>query len=152
MIEFAAGLALLVLLLWVANAFSRASVATIKALLAWVAALAGLSLAGLLLLTGRGAAATSGLVLLGPLAWRFWKEHAGTGVGSGRSSSRPSARASARMSRAEALAVLGLPDGASDADVREAWVRLMRTVHPDSGGSDWLASRVNQAKDVLLQR
>jgi hypothetical protein len=29
---------------------------------------------------------------------------------------------------------------------------LMRTAHPDSGGSDWLATRVNQARDVLLGR
>ena len=56
------------------------------------------------------------------------------------------------MDRAEALQVLGLHDPASDADVRAAWVRLMRAAHPDSGGSDWLAARVNQARDVLLSR
>ena len=48
--------------------------------------------------------------------------------------------------------MLGLDEGASDADVQEAWVRLMRVVHPDGGGSDWLAARVNQARDVLLRR
>jgi len=147
MLMLALGLGMLALLLYAARAFSRASVANIKALLAWIAALAGLSLAVLLLLTGRGGMAISGLVLLGPLAWSWWKE------------SRASPRApdqeprrAGPMSRAEALEILGLKDPVSDADVREAWVRLMRGVHPDSGGSDWLASRINQAKDVLLGR
>ena len=54
------------------------------------------------------------------------------------------------MPRTEALAVLGLQDPVSDADVRAAWIRLMRVAHPDSGGSDWLAARVNQARDTLL--
>ena len=56
------------------------------------------------------------------------------------------------MSRAEALQVLGLGEGATEAEVRAAWVRLMRAAHPDSGGSDWMAARVNQARDVLLRR
>ena len=46
--------------------------------------------------------------------------------------------------------VLGLSEGATEAEIRAAWLRLMRTAHPDGGGSDWLAARVNQAKDVLL--
>ena len=54
-------------------------------------------------------------------------------------------QAAPRLGRQEALDVLGLDEGASDADVQEAWVRLMRVVHPDGGGSDWLAARVNQA-------
>ena len=147
MVMLALGLGLLALLLYAARAFSRASVANIKALLAWIAALAGLSLAVLLLLTGRGATAISALVLLGPLAWSWWKEST--------AQPRPGpgpARRAGPMSRAEALEILGLKDPVSDADVREAWVRLMRGVHPDSGGSDWLASRINQAKDVLLGR
>lgn len=57
---------------------------------------------------------------------------------------------SAVMSRAEALAVLGLKDGASAADVRAAHRRLMKEFHPDRGGSDYLAAKINQAKDVLL--
>ena len=54
------------------------------------------------------------------------------------------------MTRAEALEVLGLRDPVTDAQVREAWVRLMRVAHPDGGGSDWLAARINQARDILL--
>ena len=54
------------------------------------------------------------------------------------------------MTRAEALAVLGLAEGASEAEIRAAHRRLMRSAHPDHGGSDWLATRVNEARDVLL--
>ncbi len=143
MIPLALGLGVLALLMAAAGAFSRARVETVKTLLAWVAALAGLSLVGMLFLTGKGPVAFSGLVLAGPLVWRFWMENqprAAPGVSFG-----------GRMGRREALAVLGLAEGASESDVRAAWVRLMRVVHPDSGGTDWLASRVNQAKDVLLR-
>jgi curved DNA-binding protein CbpA len=54
------------------------------------------------------------------------------------------------MTRAEALEVLGLGDGADEAAIRSAHRRLMRAAHPDQGGSDWLAARLNQARDVLL--
>jgi hypothetical protein len=153
MLMLALGLGLLVFLFWAASAFSRASVPTIKSLLAWVAALAGLSLAALLLLTGRGAAAISGIVLLGPLAWSWWKEAAAQRRPGPQTGDAGSTKARAGpMTRAEALQVLGLTDPVSESDVRAAWVRLMRVAHPDGGGSDWLAARVNQAKDVLLGR
>jgi curved DNA-binding protein CbpA len=54
------------------------------------------------------------------------------------------------MTRKEAYEVLGLRPGASEAEIRDAHRRLMRGAHPDAGGSDWLASRVNQARDILL--
>ena len=149
MVMLALGLGVLALLFWAANSFSRASVASIKALLAWVAALAGLCLAVLLLLTGRGAMAISAGVMFGPLLWSWWKRHAGAGAS--QAAQGPAPRPG-KMSRREALEVLGLVDPVSEADVRAAWVRLMRVAHPDGGGSDWLASRVNQAKDVLLGR
>ncbi|MCR0981710.1 J domain-containing protein [Roseomonas populi] len=52
--------------------------------------------------------------------------------------------------RAEALAVLGLAEGATEAEIRAAHARLMRAAHPDAGGSAWLAARLNAARDVLL--
>ncbi|MGK7861948.1 DnaJ domain-containing protein [Falsiroseomonas sp. E2-1-a4] len=54
------------------------------------------------------------------------------------------------MGRAEALEVLGLTEGATAEEIRSAHRRLMRRAHPDQGGSDWLASRLNEARDILL--
>ena len=54
------------------------------------------------------------------------------------------------MTREEALAVLGLGEGASDDDIRAAHRRLIQRMHPDVGGSADLAARINRAKDVLL--
>jgi len=54
------------------------------------------------------------------------------------------------ISRAEALAVLGLDDSASDDDIVQAHRKLMQKLHPDRGGNDYLAAKVNQAKDFLL--
>lgn len=53
------------------------------------------------------------------------------------------------MDRAEALAVLGLAEGASPEEIRAAHRRLIQRVHPDVGGSADLAARINRAKDVL---
>jgi DnaJ family protein C protein 19 len=54
------------------------------------------------------------------------------------------------MSRTEALHILGLREGAPREKVREAHRRLMRINHPDTGGSAYLAAKVNEAKEVLL--
>ncbi|KKB77378.1 hypothetical protein VW29_18670 [Devosia limi DSM 17137] len=52
----------------------------------------------------------------------------------------------------EAYAVLGLQPGASDEDIRAAHRELMKGVHPDHGGSSYLASKINEARDLLLKR
>ena len=57
-----------------------------------------------------------------------------------------------RMSRGEALEVLGLEPGADEAEIRAAHKRLLRLVHPDRGGSAYLARRVYQARDILLEQ
>lgn len=54
------------------------------------------------------------------------------------------------MSRSEALDVLGLEEGASEDQVNEAFRRLMSQLHPDKGGSDWMAAKLNEARKTLL--
>ncbi len=76
--------------------------------------------------------------------WRDRAEDAGPKTG-GAGPSRSGA-----MTRAEALAVLGLSEGASRQAIKAAYQRIISGLHPDHGGSDYLAAQVNEAKDVLL--
>ncbi|MEZ5811487.1 MAG: DnaJ domain-containing protein [Rhizobiaceae bacterium] len=76
-----------------------------------------------------------------------WRQdaHADAGGGLGEP---PAAGA---MTEQEAYQILGLEPGAAAADIRKAHRRLMQRVHPDLGGSSFLAARINQAKDILLR-
>jgi len=58
--------------------------------------------------------------------------------------------ASGAMTKEEAYKILGLEAGATAADIRKAHRRLMQRLHPDLGGTSFLAARINEAKDVLL--
>ena len=54
------------------------------------------------------------------------------------------------MSTEEAMEVLGLKPGYTQEEIKQAHRRMMQKVHPDRGGSDYLAAQINQAKDILL--
>jgi hypothetical protein len=77
-----------------------------------------------------------------------WRE-AEQGQGEARGRAR---RGGETMSREEAYEILGLPQGADGEEIIRAHRSLMKKLHPDLGGSNALAARVNQAKDVLLNR
>ncbi|WP_424946349.1 DnaJ domain-containing protein [Candidatus Spongiihabitans sp.] len=66
------------------------------------------------------------------------------------SKSRPSTIA--KMTREQAYKILDLPVGASQKDIIDAHRRLIQKIHPDRGGSDFLATQINQAKDTLLNQ
>lgn len=61
-----------------------------------------------------------------------------------------SAYSSSAMTREEALAILGLSEPVEKAKIIKAHRRLMSKYHPDKGGNDYLASKINQAKDMLI--
>jgi hypothetical protein len=147
------GAVVLFVLLGGMRAFEKASITSIKSLFTWIAALGGLSLALMLILTGRGGIALGALTLFGPLLYQRWQAARGRRIGGSNAGPDPRSGPPPRsgpMSRAEAYEVLGLHPGASQTDIKEAHRRLMRGAHPDAGGSDWLAARINQARDILL--
>ena len=78
-----------------------------------------------------------------------WRENAQDNAAAG-GGPRP-ARAG-KMTEEEAYQVLGIQPGASTQDVARAHRSLIKKLHPDQGGSTYLAARVNEAKDVLLNR
>jgi DnaJ-domain-containing protein 1 len=207
--------------------FVTATPTQVKSAAITLAALSGIGLAVLLVVTGRGGQAFWTVALLGPAAWRYWKGRRAAAtfarggeaapgqasdvetealamrldhdsgrmmghVKAGRFAGRdladldlgaclallaelsaldpdgvplleawldrahpewrdaPPPRQDGPLSRAEALDILGLAEGASPAEIKAAHRRLMRGAHPDQGGSDWLAARLNEARDVLL--
>jgi DnaJ-domain-containing protein 1 len=75
-----------------------------------------------------------------------WREHVEADAAAGAGGTADSGP----MTDEEAYQILGLAPGASDGEVRAAHRRLMMRMHPDQGGSTFLAAKINQAKDRLL--
>ena len=117
-------------------------------LLRWVLGIGGVVLGALLTVRGL---AVAGVPLIGAslgflgVAMRGGKP--GKGGGDGNTGSAPSRT---DMSVEEARAILGVGPDADEADIRKAHRAMMKKVHPDQGGTDALAAKVQQARDVLL--
>jgi hypothetical protein len=120
--------------------FLKAEPRQIKALFQAIAA-AGIGIAALFLaLTGRLPIAVAILTALWPIGLSYYRNR------------RLGSDSSTPLNEKEAYEVLGLEQGATHAEIHEAHIRLMKKVHPDQSGSDWLAKKINAARDLLMSR
>ena len=123
----------------------------------------GVAFLVLLLVTGRLHWIFAVVAALWPLAMRMWplirawpllRRWLGPGAAgagkSGREQRQQRPPGVGAMSREEACEILGVPSDADTDSIRAAHRRLIQRMHPDRGGSDYLASRINEAKRRLL--
>ena len=78
-----------------------------------------------------------------------WREHA---ADDDTEENRSHIRRNGKMTDEEAYQILGIKPGATAEEIAGAYRSLMKKLHPDQGGSTYLAARINRAKEVLLRR
>ena len=148
------GLGVLIAAVTLLKWYATTDLKNIKRLLAWT----GIGLLALavvfLALTGRMGAALAALTGLLVWAGRIVNLiHMGRRFGGmfGGARGEKAAPGGSTMTEDEAYRVLGLSRGATADEIKAAHRRLIEQIHPDHGGSDYLAAKVNLAKDFLLK-
>ncbi|MCM0613434.1 DnaJ domain-containing protein [Marinobacter sediminum] len=122
----------------------------------------GAALLLFMVLTGRVHVLTAAVAALIPLLRKLpgllkfapaFRQHLGTGDGNraGSDSSEGQTAAHGNMSEQEACEVLGVRRGCSEEEIVLAHRRLIQKLHPDRGGNDYLAAKINEAKSVLIR-
>lgn len=109
----------------------------------WLFALVGVVIAFMLRLM-------PALLHYAPHIRKLWQEFSGLKQNSSQRQSDLSAKG--KMPVEEAYEVLGLKPGSSEQDIIAAHRKLMQKLHPDRGGSDYLAAKINLAKKILLKK
>jgi len=141
------GLAVLAVLLIAMRWFVSAPPEAAFRVAVFVAGFVFLGLAIFLAATGKLAAALPSIIAAGVAYWKSKQlKLAGANPQAGQSQSE------GQMGRDEAYEVLGLKPGASRDEVQISYKKLMQKLHPDAEGNDYLAQKLNQARDTLLDK
>jgi hypothetical protein len=156
------GLVALAIILWFMHKYVQANPRGMAWLLQRAGGIAVLVAATFLAVRGEWVAALPlALMGFGLLGWMPQlsmgnSDRAGTRGGEdaqhGANARQRAAAGSGKMTEEEAYKILGLQPGASTEDIGQAYRSLMKKLHPDQGGTTYLAARINEAKDVLLRR
>ena len=83
-------------------------------------------------------------------AVEFWKQRAINDMKDGFSRGENQMPSTPKMSKDEAFNILGLNASATSEEIKSAHKKLISQLHPDKGGTDYLASKINQARETLL--
>lgn len=130
-----------------------------KKLIIWTVAGSAIAVLGFLAITGRLnfiTAAITGAVAMLPKAMQLLRylpvinKVRQQASNSNQQQNNHQAPSQTAMNQKQAFEVLGIKPDASKEEIIKAHKRMMQKVHPDRGGSDFLAAQINQAKDTLL--